>query len=229
MPDSIDHRVRLYVDDIAQSVFSRGTKDIVPQAVVAGRMLYSLLRAAGIKISSKTTIVSSYRPDAARAAAILAKEGIRLSYDGAVRDLGVDAAGGSRRSTKVIDKRNVEVKLRLARLKRLRNAAGLQRKHKTRRYANTNLWPAASFGQAAYGLANGPLRRTRVTSAKSVQDKSGQCTFSTLLLGLGLKSDPEVMALKQAVSFWLKAWHQSSVDYQAELRAAWHKKFPSAF
>ena len=106
----------------------------------------------------------------------------------------------------------------------LKKMAGSQG-HKTKRFWQANLWPVHSYGLPAFGQSPTALKAARITAAKTGQDKSGQCTLSTLFITLGVQRDPEYLALKASIGFcmYLLKTAEGSQEYKDRLSTTWRK------
>ena len=127
---------------------------------------------------------------------------------------------GMRRPTATFSARAAKTKLKSAKLRKLRRAAGAK-KFRTARFWGSNLWPTLEFGTPAYGLSDTALHKARTTAAATVQSTFGQCTFSTILMGFGPYKDPEFLALRSSIAFWLNFWAHAGPVLKRRLTVAW--------
>ncbi len=221
IPPQITTRLRLYADDIAQNVYGK-LGQVMKAAVSLVRKLYSKLAAAALVVSPKSAAVCSHNQALQYIVSTLKKEGIPIRSARAIRDLGVDATAGTCRAVATAKARTAKVKRKAQRVRTLRKAAG-QRKFRTSRFWGSNLWPTLEFGTPAFGLGNTALREARTTAAAMVQDKFGQCTHSVLQIGLGPWKDPEFLALRSSISFWLNFWSHADPALRTRLSLGWKR------
>ena len=126
--------------------------------------LFELLKARGVGISVKSTIVASSKRLAKDVQAALAKVDIKVSVAERAPDLGVDAAVGKHLSGK---KRKTSTRWRKS-IKKQGRARKLQRmgaKGAARHIYKTGTWPQAKYGMAAYGISNTQLKKMRALAA----------------------------------------------------------------
>ena len=212
-------QVRQYVDDLAQ--VQRGTSNQCYNKIVEGaRLLYEGLTEEGLKVSPKSTIVCSSATLAFRVHSKLLSLGIEVSVARGVRDLGIDAGGGRHKPVAVRNQRLDKVKGRARRVSQL----GRWCKKASKLY-NTNIWPAASYGMAAYGCPPGVIRQLRSTAALCTSSKSGACTTSAIAIGLPPGSDPAIALRVEILKCWIDFW-AGNTHLHEELLKSWMKLVP---
>ena len=155
--------IRQYVDDLAQSTRGHSKEIVVIDCVKAAVTLKEALTREGLKISGKSTLVCSGRKMGEKITNKLAGKGIKINKDIAAKDLGMDTAAGSRRSTKNQSKRIGKAGMRGKRLGWLRKKTGA-----ARNLYSSNLWPAMAYGVSGYGAAPVTVRRMRTIAADAV-------------------------------------------------------------
>ena len=106
----------------------------------------------GLTISHKSMVVASH-PQLVRAVRReLLEQG--LSFEGApsVRDVGLDANAGNKRSVRIQNKKEQKCRKKNAHIKVIQK--GLKTKHQAMKLFKTGILPAASYGHAAQALSN---------------------------------------------------------------------------
>ena len=200
IPASISTTIKIFVDDIAQNVYG-ALNNIVDDAELVVKALYSKLIDSQLVISKKSTAIASSARILEELRVKLQKSGIQISTAKSVKDLGVDATAGKRRSTKTIRARTSKAKSKGVKLTALRKMAS-SKGHKSTRFWHSNLWPTQAYGMPAFGLAPITLKASRIMAARTLQDRTGQCTYSSIAVGLGEDKDPEILNIKEAITFW---------------------------
>ena len=90
---------------------------------------------------------------------------------------------------------------------------------------NTNIWPAASYGIAAYGAPPGVVRQLRSDAAICTSSKSGACTTTSIAIGLPHGSDPAVALRVEVMRCWIDFW-ASNPHLHEKLSRTWMKLVP---
>ena len=212
--------IGLHVDDLATSAHG-DIEDAMGSIEKVGTILERALKERLLEISHKTVVVSS-KPKAASETAIrLAKVGIRCEVERSARDLGVDAAGGSRRSVKVLNARISKTRKRLVKLKVLKKLD----KRATKLYA-TNLWPASTFAIGGMGVAPTSIKKLRTQAGQAALGKFGQCNTTAIALMMRAGADPAIKVRLEVVKQWSQMWRSMDDGTKARVRAVWQKQLP---
>ena len=164
------------MDDLATK-FHGGSKEIVSTVRAAAVFIRDSFLARKLKISKKTTIVASKPNIANKIREDLGRIGIPCQSALAARDLGMDSAAGSRRSTKVMKGRLHKIVRRMGKLRVLESL-----EKRAKKLFRTNIWPAASFGAAAMGVAKASIKKLRTQAGLAAQGRGGQCTTTAIAL-----------------------------------------------
>ena len=137
------------VDDInhhSQGTFFQALHWSVEATCMLDRGLTSL----GLTLSQNKSLIVASRPQLLRAVRrALLEQGISNERADSVRDVGLDANAGHRRSVKIQNKREQKCRKRNAHIKVIQN--GLKTQHQTVKLFKTGILPAASYGHAAMG------------------------------------------------------------------------------
>ena len=191
---------RSFVDDLAQSSYGDWAH-VVGGILEAAIVLRDHMERLKLKISPKSTLVTSSRSLSLKLKSLLAAEGIRVSTKVQVHDLGTEATAGVTRGTICRNKRFRKVAARKRKVLRLGRFTT-----KAKKLYLTNLWPANSFGLEAYGVTKRQLQRMRADAAACVANRSGQCTTTTIAIGLGQKADPAIALRMKIIRSWVDLW-----------------------
>ena len=114
-----------------------------------------------------------------------------LSFEGAlsVRDVGLDANAGHRRSVKIQNKREQRCRKRNARIKVIQN--GLKSKHQTMKLFKTGILPAVAYWHAGMGMRPSSIQHKRTMAADSCGKRiKTACTTTILHFHFGEKWGP---------------------------------------
>ena len=153
------------VDDINHH--SQGTFLQAPHwSVEATCMLDRGLTSLGLTLSQNKSVVVASHPQLLRAVRReLLEQG--LSFEGAssVRDVGLDANAGHRRSVKIQNKREQKCRKRNAHIKVIQN--GSKSKHQTMKLFKTGILPAVAYRHAGMGMCPSSIQRKRTMAADS--------------------------------------------------------------
>ena len=149
-------RSRNFYDDITSRISCKGG-ELADTLAEHGQRLADNLTKARLKYSKKKTTVVASSPALAKAVSQrLAELGLEIMSSRATRDLGLDAAGGSKRATKVqrgrMDKATSKLKKSRGLVKTNVSAA---------RIIRTGAEPTWKYGVEAYGLTNSSLAKLR--------------------------------------------------------------------
>ena len=141
---------------------------------------------------------------------------INLNTPRDTRDVGLDAGGGSRRVTKVQKGRILKGAKRLAKIKQLAKVC-----KRAKALINIGARPAWQYGIEAYGAADGTIQEIRKSTADATGRPGKQsCPITTIILELGVESDPLHVATTLSVEWWTQMW-LSSPSMAGLFRKAW--------
>ena len=176
---------------------------------------------AGARLSfnkEKSCIVASSPWVAVGIAKLLKARGINLAVAEQVRDLGVDAGGGSRRATTVGRQRIVKATKRLQRIRGI-----VKSNRRSVRLIKTGAEPAWKYGVEAYGMPDGSINQIRAATANAAGTPgSHACPITACQIILGPEGDPLWTATTLSVRWWLGIWHEKP-RFRRTLRECWHK------
>ena len=167
------------VDDINHH--SQGTfLQALHWSVEATCMLDRGLTSLGLTLSKNKSVVVASHPQLLRAVRReLLEQG--LSFEGAhsVRDVGLDANAGRRRSVKIQNKREQMCRKRNAHIKVIQN--GLKTKHQTMKLFKTGILPAMAHGHAGMGMCPSSIQHKRTMAADSCGKRIKTARTTTIL------------------------------------------------
>ena len=229
-----------YVDDLAQR--GAGAGGLLENMAGVAVDLITSLRADGVKLGSKSTIVCS-RPSLATAlqSIIAKKTGMQLQIARDVRDLGIGYSAGTTRASAYWKARVALNRDRLERIRRLNKAkpAGwvivtARTKAKTGEKVNrvcftsakklfvTGAWPAITWGHQATGMTPADLDSMTVLAAKaSGHYRVGASADVVCLLAYGGASCPKVKQVLEQVKEWIHLWASLTHQEKREARTTW--------
>ncbi len=122
---------------------------------------------------------------------LLAK-GLAFQTAGAAKDLGVDAGGGRKRSTVVLDGRIKKAKGRAIRAGVINKSV----KKKSGRLWKTNVLPAAIYGAMAFGVPPTKVKKLRTIAVAAIGcDFKGSCTTTARHVHEIVNHDPAMDSL----------------------------------
>jgi hypothetical protein len=194
------------------------SRNIVADSVQVAKLLVASAHAQNLIMSKKSAIVPTPKQLTTEIPQRLFNEGITIMAQDTTRDLGLDAGAGVRRRTSIFTARAAKGKMRVLKIGFLQRVTSASR---SKRFFGSNIWPASSYGAAAYGSSEARLQSLRSLAAKSIQQKAGQCATSVIALGLGQHKEPLVLQLRQAVGFWLETWQTADVPLKRSLTSMW--------
>ena len=222
VPEQITTTIETFVDDLAQLVYGR-LNMIIPQAVHVIKLLWKLLVSSSLKISAKTTIVSSNRAAAREVASQLQGAALVCKSDCSVRDLGVDAGGGKLRTVSVHRGHIAKVKLKASGMRRFKRFLGAVASHKVSKLWTTKLWPTGEYGAVAYGLSKASLATMRSVAASAVSTNHGRCVGTTVAIGISTSKEHLYLFLRQAMNFHLTTWANSDDEFRSRISFCWKR------
>jgi len=194
-------RSRNFFDDIVSAHFHQEPEDVVDTVVEhCGRLGQNIAKARLSHNQTKTVNVSSKIRVAKKIVKQLREKfGVEIKAACRTRDLGVDAAGGGRRSTMVFKQR---VRKAILRLKRTRF---LVRSHVgAARIIRTGAEASWRYGVEAFGATSATLDALRSATAEAAGTSGYQsCPVTGLRATLGLRADPLVVVTFLSVKWWI--------------------------
>ena len=209
--------IQQYVDDLAQRV--EGTAaDVLAVTVQATCAVVAGLNSEGFAVAqNKCGILGPNRKLCIAVQGKLSAAGIDLPVVNAIRDLGIDAGGGKRRSIAVLKGRVAAAKGRIGRIRMLS-----RRDKRAGKLFMTNARPAAIWESSASGLSRRMLASLRTDAAKAtgVVKVAGACVTTTIALTLGSSNDPAVTVPTSVIQDWLATW-KLRPDLRRRLEGAW--------
>ena len=228
VPDVIEGSLRSFVDDLAQSVVAEREEGFVQHAAALMRGLADGLVSAELRISTKSRFTASHPRLAHELQQAMVRHEVPIRAATVVKDLGIDATQGKRRSTATLRGRAAKAKRKTIKAVKLgRMATGL--KHRVARFWLSNTQPTASYGASAFGLSEAALREQRTMCSRTAQTKFGQCPLSVIAIAHGIAKDPEVQVLKLSIGFWISVWSSADATLRARLEVAWRTQLRRLF
>ena len=184
----------------SQGTFLQALHWSVEATCVLDRGLTSL----GLTLSQNKSVVVASHPQLLRAVRReLLEQG--LSFEGApsVRDVGLDANAGHRRSVKIQNKREQKCRKRNAHIKVIQN--GLKSKHQTMKLFKTGILPAVAYGHAGMGMCPSSIQRKRTMAADSCGKRIKTARTTTILhFHFGENGDPGTWFPLDQLRTWLE-------------------------
>ena len=166
------------VDDInhhRQGIFFQALHWSVEDTCMLDRGLTSL----GLTLSQHKSMIVASHPQLLRAVRReLLEQGISFEGTDSVRDVGLDATAGHRRSVKIQNKRE-KCRKRNAHIKVIQN--GLKTKHQAKKLFKTGILPATSHGHAAMGMCPSSIQHRRTMAADSCGKRIKTACTTTIL------------------------------------------------
>ena len=153
-------KLRSFVDDICQTSYG---PDALEDMIDSAKELVTGFRTAGLKISTKSKILSTSRDWGRILARSLAKMGVTVSVTRQAKDLGIDTTIGIRRATSTIKKRILSARKRTFRIKILRQAT-----YKAAKLLPSGAMPQASYGKEGMGISPNQVSVLRAMAASAV-------------------------------------------------------------
>ena len=192
-------KIATFVDDVAQ--ISRGRMAEIAEAAIKAAITFCVsMKALGLRVSSKTVVVSSnHRLAAALAVQIRKRQGVKVTVAQSGRDLGVANAPTRRRCTSIQKSRLAKAKTKLGKIARYTKAV-----RAARRLATAGAMPQALWGCGAIGLAPTVIRdlRTSMATASGIT-AAGRCPITTVAIAYGQYADPEISSAVEQIRLWL--------------------------
>ena len=167
-------------------------------------MLDRGLHALGLTLSQNKSVVVASHPHLLRAVRReLLEQGLKFEGAPSVRDVGLDANAGQRRSVKIQNKREQKCPRRNAHIKVIQD--GLKSKHQTMRLFKTGILPAMAYGHAGMGMCPSSIQRKRTmafdTCGKRIKTA---CTTTILHFHFGENGDPGIWFPLDQLRTWLE-------------------------
>ena len=210
----------VHVDDLATLTEGEDVDDIYDSIKSAAKYIKDSFRQRKLQISDKTVIVSSKPSLAKKLCKELNELQIPATHALQVRDLGIDNAAGGRRATKVTMARALKAARRLRRLRIIhrydKRASKLYR---------TNLWPAASYGIGATGIAPTSIKTLRRQAGQAALGRSGQCSTSAIAIQFREGTDPAAKVRCHVITQWIKIWLKLDDDKREEANSIWARQY----
>ena len=128
-----------------------------------------------------------------------------ISFEGAdsVRDVGLDANAGRRRSVKIQTKREQKCRKRNAHIKVILN--GLKLKHQTLKLFKTGILPAVAYGHAGMDMCPSSVQRKRTMAADACGKRNETARTTTILhFHFGESGDPTIWFPLDQLRTWLE-------------------------
>ena len=153
------------VDDIKHH--SHGTfLQALRWSVEATCMLDRDLTSLGLTLSQNKSVVVASHPQLLRAVRReLLEQGLSFERASSVRDVGLDANAGHRRSANIQNKREQKCRKRNAHIKVIQN--GLLSKRQTMKLFKTGILPAVAYGNAGMSMCPSSIQLKRTMAADS--------------------------------------------------------------
>ena len=143
-------------------------------------MLDRGLTSLGLTLSQNKLVVVASHPQLLRAVRReLLEQGISFEGADSVRDVGLDANAGHRRSVKIQNKREQKCRKRNAHVKVMQN--GLKLKHQALKLCKTGILPAVSYGHAGMDMCPSSIQHKRAMAADSCGKRNKTACTTTIL------------------------------------------------
>ena len=210
---------RQYVDDIAQCIRGMNMQKVEDECVRDAVQLTDNLSRAGFNISCKSVLVASNARLKNNIHKKLRRVGICIDKDETAKDLGVDAAAGSRRTTREQQKRILKARRRGVKVRWL-----MKRSLRARKLQSSNLWPAMAYGVSGMGAAPTTVQKMRSTTALAMGGGNGGCVTTTIALEIGQLNDPAIKSRAITIADWVRLWCEADGHLRHELGATWTAK-----
>ena len=167
-------------------------------------MLDRGLTSLGLTISHNKSMVVASHPHLLRVVRReLLEQGISFEGTDCVRDAGLDANAGNKRSVKIQNKREQKCRKRNARIKVIQNR--LKTKHQAMKLFKTGILPAASCGHAAMGMCPSSIQHKRAMAADSCGKRIKTARTTTILhFHFGENGDPATWFPLDQLRTWLE-------------------------
>ncbi|CAK0806248.1 unnamed protein product, partial [Prorocentrum cordatum] len=198
------------LDDLALQV-EGARRQVIAQTKYVAALVHDGFKQLSMPISVKTAVVASDTDLQAEVASILDSLGTPNKQPGVVRDLGVDTSLGKQLRRPTHAARQATAKQRVAKLKDLA---------KTDARGAAKVYSAGAYCQQAWDL---PAHGITPTEAKSVRateaalltggHKAGRCTYTILLIQMGMQE-----AVTRAIGDQIKHFWLTIVDHPTELK-----------
>ncbi len=205
-----------YVDDLSQ----RGEgqeKNVHREAVASALHLAQGLHKASFKLSTKSVLVSSSPELGRKIERSLQGLGVKIKFVAAARDLGIDNAGGKRRSVKIQQSRRAKASKRTTRIGRL-----LKLHRGARKLYTTGAYPQGTWGLVAIGVPPQTIRDLRAQAASvSGVRAQGKCTTTGIALGFGSRKDPAIILRIEQMKERLHLWRSASTSLRQRIAKVW--------
>ena len=208
-----------WVDDI--NLLAIGTQKLIelhsPNATLE---LLTGLRNKGLRISSKSQIVSSRPVLAKRRASLLELEGEILKVATVGKDLGIDFSGGRTHRRLFHHKR---ARTAIQRIRRIR----FIKKHKgpALKMTTAGFLPSISYGPSVLGVSSYEIKRMRrEMCASALVHRAGRCPYTVSSIVYNRKDPLIAVGLSQLKTWW-GAW-TSSDDFRRRIQRAWPRIQP---
>ena len=208
---------RQFVDDIAQNTRGRNKRLVEEEFMEVAKNIFEGLKGEGFSVSGKSVLICSDRDMRVSIGKKLRDAGINVKIDSIAKDLGVDAAAGTRRTTKWQRSRIQKVKARAKRVSWMR-----KRTAKAKKLYLSNLWPAMAYGVSGYGVAPTTLRSMRTIAGRAALCAEGQCVTTAIALELGGWSDPALSTRAIVIADWAWLWKTAGGN-RTRYRVTWHR------
>ena len=197
-------RVSTFVDDVSQISMGR-YQEVANSAVNAAIIFCAGMRAAKLKVSHKSVIVSTSPRLSSLIARVLKKfSRVEVRVSSAARDLGVlnNPSMSRRRNTTLQAGRLVRGALRFRRIGRLAKIV-----RKARNLSQTGALPQSVWGVSTIGLAPTQLNalRRQFAAATGIQ-AMGRCATTAIAIAVGPRNDPAVKLAVDQVALYIDLW-----------------------
>jgi len=208
MPQS---RANVHVDDIAGQTITPSVVAVKSATQFIG-FVFNGLAVHGLTLSPKSTIMSNDHTPASNVVKDLVHDGIKVRNCGVERDLGLDAGRGKRRRCPILRKRLRGGIRRAKRSRWLSEHAGT-----LMTLANTNVFPATTWGHQVKGVSPSAIRNLRaaIVNGANVR-KSGGCPTTAIEPTIG--NDPEFLLRLELLRAWVDVNTENSGLTQAMSR-----------
>ena len=166
-------------------------------------MLDRGLDSLGLTLSQNMSVIVASHPHLLRAVRReLLEQGLNFEGASSVRDVGLGASAGQRRSIRIQNKREQKCCRRNNHIKVIQN--GLKSKHQTMKLFKTGILPAMAYGHAGIGMCPSSVQHKRTMAADTCGRRiKTACTTTILHFHFGEHGDQGIWFPLDQLRTWL--------------------------
>ena len=169
-------------------------------------MLDRGLDSLGLTLSqNKSVIVASHSHLPLAVRRELLEQGLNFEGTSSVRDVGLDANAGQRRSVRIQNKRELKCRRRNNHIKVIQNGLKSKSKHHTMKLFKTGILSPMAYGHAGMGICPSSVQRKRTMAADSCGKRiKTACTTTIQHFHFGEKGKPGIWFPLDQLRTWLE-------------------------